>query len=66
MFRGGYGVLKLLPRDLYRLTPGEYADMMTARAWVQQQRQGHDPLVGPARDAAIADFDAAVARRKRG
>lgn len=65
MFRGGYGVLKLLPRDLYKLTLGEYADMMTARAWVQQQQNGTTPLVGPARDVAVAEFDAAV-RRKRG
>lgn len=63
MFRGGYGILKLPPSVLYRLTPGEYADMMTARAWVNQQRQGPQPLVGAARAQELAKFDALMGAR---
>ncbi len=57
MFRGGYGILKLLPDQLYRLTPGEYADMMSATVWVQQRQQPSSPLMGPARQAELAKFD---------
>ena len=64
MFRGAYGVLKLLPWDFRRLTPGEYCDLMTARAWVQGKRNGSGPLVGPARAAENAKFDALMAERR--
>lgn len=64
MYRGAYGVLELFPWEFGRLTPGEYCDLMTARAWVQGKRQGSAPLLGPARAAELAKLDAAMAERR--
>lgn len=63
MFRGAYGVLNLMPWEFGRLTPGEYSDLMTARAWVNRQRND-GPLIGPARDMELAKFDAQRARSR--
>lgn len=64
MYRGAYGVLRLLPKDFLRLLPGEYTDLMLARAWVEEQRRGTVPKYGAARAAEDAKFDALLAERR--
>ena len=64
MFRGAYGILKLLPRDFARMTPGEYADQMAARAWVQEQRQRAGPQSPMERQMELTKFDRLIAERR--
>ncbi len=46
------------------MTFGEYADQMLARAWVEQQKRGPEPLSGPKRAQEQAKFDALMAERR--
>lgn len=64
VFRGGYGVLKLQPRDLYRLLPGEYADMIAAAAWRNGAQQPRGPMDPISRKVEQAKFDALRAERR--
>lgn len=36
----GYGILRLPPRELYRVTPGELFDMAVAHLWVNREQSG--------------------------
>lgn len=63
-----YGVLKLLPREVRRLTPGELMDCIAARVWVVQERErarGDRPAMTDAERAAkVAQIAAFVAAKQ--
>ena len=60
-----YGVLGFKPREFYDLTPGEFADQLEARAWVQrtQQRHTRGPMTPDQRRAELAKLDARMNKK---
>lgn len=59
----GFGVLKLVPHELYRLTPGELLDMAIAHLWTQRQSRPAGPMDAATRAMENAKLDQILSRR---
>lgn len=64
MFRGAYGVLRLTPRQLRELTPGEYGDMMEARIWAVGGKEPSRELLPHEKHEKLRQLDARIQRAR--